>query len=424
MQFCLPHPLCCTALFSIHCQKRDQPSGHKYILLCLYQQFDCRREIHLPAGRCSNNAFALLQRIGSDVRVLFVKEKKPSLCAKSICYLMVAISSYESFAFLYICGVMAAFVWQIAINNTDVNFRDLFNEGLQYAAILFAAMAAYYGLVYLVQIATGQVGQFERWTIWNNVDIGIWEKIRRVVISIKDTFLEAVRIRYLPILVFCLFSVVGGTVSVWVAIRKKNPCILCCFAGLWIGNFLIHVCCGEFLARAAQTFCFFSAFVAWLVVEMAGSRRIVKSALIAGVGLLVFVQSADMNRWFYSDYVRYKKEEFVIHTLATKLLAECDVSKPVIFAHYPENGYLNTALYPGSQVIGKSMLYWSATAFEDPLQPFVAEIFRMHGYDFILSPTQEQYYSAYQKAEGMPSWPKEGSLQEFDDFIVVNFGKE
>lgn len=354
----------------------------------------------------------------------FVKEKKLSLFAKSVCLLMVAIASYESFVFLYICGVMAVFVWQIAINDAHTNFRGLLRDGLKYASILLAAMAVYYGMVYLVQIATGQVGQFERWTIWKDVDIGIWEKIRRVAISIKDSFVKAVRIRYLPILVFCLFSVIGGAASAWVAICKKNPWVLCCFAGLWIGNFLIHFCCGEFLARAAQTFCFFSGFVAWLMVEVLGSKGVLKSVLVAGVGLLVFVQSADMNRWFYTDYVRYKKEEFVIHTLATKLLQEYDVSKPVIFTHYPEDGYLNTELYPGSQVIGKSMLYWSATAFEDPQQPFTAEIFRMHGYDFILSPTQEQYYSAYEKSDGMPSWPKEGSIQEFDDFIVVNFGEE
>lgn len=354
----------------------------------------------------------------------FVTEGKRSLCAKSVSFLMVAIASYESFVFLYICGVMATLVWQIAMNDEYIDFRKIIRDGVKYAAILLVAMVIYYGLVYLVQIATSQNGQFERWTIWKEENIGILEKTCRVVTSIKDSLAEAVRIRYIPILVFCLFSAIGGAVTAWIAIYKKNPWMLCCFAGLEISNFLIHFFCGEFIARAGQTFCLFSGFIAWLTVEVLGNRRIVKKLLIAGVGILVFAQAADMNRWFYNDYVRYKKEEFVIHALATILLQECDVSKPVIFTHYPEEGYLNTKLYPGGQVIGKSMLYWSAIAFEDPSQPFTAEIFRMHGYDFVQSPTREQYNRAYQKADEMPSWPKEGSVQEFNDFIVVNFGEK
>lgn len=144
--------------------------------------------------------------------------------------------------------------------------------------------------------------------------------------------------------------------------------------------------------------------------------------LYAAVALLVFVQSADMNRWFYNDYVRYQKESYAVHTLANKLLATRDTEKPVVFTNSPYSGYLDTALYPGRQVNGNSLLYWCGYAFQNKEQPFIAEVFQMYGYDFVRSPTEEQFDAACLAAETMPAWPKEGCIQEFEDFIVVNFG--
>ena len=129
-----------------------------------------------------------------------------------------------------------------------------------------------------------------------------------------------------------------------------------------------------------------------------------------------------MNRWFYNDHVRYKKEAFIIDTLANKVVSQMDASKPLVFTNAPITGYLNTDLYPGGQANGNSMVYWIGYAFGEKTQPFISEVFRMHGYDFIVSPTADQYDAAHVEAETMPAWPAEGCIQEFDDFIVVNFG--
>ena len=201
-----------------------------------------------------------------------------------------------------------------------------------------------------------------------------------------------------------------------------EPWLLLCFAALWIGNFPIHYVGGSFMARAAQTFCFFTSFVALVLVSSVEIRKPLRSVVLAAVVLLVFVQSADMNRWFYNDHVRYKKEAFIIDTLANKVVSQMDASKPLVFTNAPITGYLNTDLYPGGQANGNSMVYWIGYAFGEKTQPFISEVFRMHGYDFIVSPTADQYDAAHVEAETMPAWPAEGCIQEFDDFIVVNFG--
>ena len=131
-----------------------------------------------------------------------------------------------------------------------------------------------------------------------------------------------------------------------------------------------------------------------------------------------------MNRWFYNDYVRYEKESFVVHTLATKLLDSCDLSKPVVFTNCATvgDGYLNTHLYEGGDANGNSVIYWCSNTALDFCPNLTSELFRLHGYDFIRPATFEQAARANQLAKGMPVWPQEGCIREFDDVIAVNFG--
>ena len=352
----------------------------------------------------------------------FVNEKHPLLFCKSVAVLMAAVGSYESYMFLYFCGVFSVLILDILFNDSRKNFRSILIDGLKYAAILIAALVLYYGLVQLVQLATGQAVIFTRDSFWSDPDTGFASKLLTVSKNIVSFFLESISCRYIPGLVFLLFSGISFVLAGILSFRKKNIWLLPSFLALWFGNFLIHIVVGNFMARAAQTFCFFIAFIVMLLVSSFWTRTFFKRVLTAAVVLLVFVQSADMNRWFYNDYVRYQKETFVIDTIATKLVAEYDVSKPVVFTNSPYSGYLDTTLYPGKQVIGNSLIYWTGYAFGDETQPFISEVFYMHGYDFITSPTAEQYAQALIEAESMPAWPTDGCIQEFDDFIVVNFG--
>lgn len=352
----------------------------------------------------------------------FVKEKKILLFWKATVFLMGALASYESFGFLYFCGVFAIFILEIAINGENKSFLTIMQEGIKYALILCAAMLLYYGLVYLTQFLTGQYGVYVRYNYWKESGLEILGAFLKLTEDFRNFFTESIRNRYLPILVFVMCSLVGAALSILLSVRRKNIWLLFCFAALWLGNFLIHYTAGSFMTRAAQTFCFFDGFVLLMLIASGEKCKFSKRMLAVAIVWLVFVQSADMNRWFYNDYVRYKKEVFVIDTIATELVGGYDISKPVVFSNKPEIDYLTTALYSGRQVNGNSMIYWSTDAWSDKTQPFVTEIFRMHGYDFVLSPTEEQYDQAMIEAKTMPQWPQEGCIQEFDDFIVVNFG--
>lgn len=350
----------------------------------------------------------------------FIKEKKWKCFLAAVPLLMGAIASYESYIFLFISGVFALLILEMAVNREEKTFRALLTEGLQYAGILLAAAVVYYGLVALLQVMTGQFGAFTR-TTGRPEGMGLMGFLGYATRQFVQVFEDAIRDRYLPVLVFCLCSLICLGLSGLLGWKRKSVWVSLCLLVLWMCNFGIHYAAGAFLYRAAQTFCFFCGFVLMLLVENLDGP-VLKKLCCTAVALLVFVQAADMNRWFYNDYVRYQKEAYAIHAMANEILGSCDVEKPVVFTNAPYGGYLDTGLYSGRQVNGNSLLYWCGYAFQDPTQPFVKEVFRMHGYDFIQSPSEEQFEKACLEAEGMPVWPQEGSIQEFDEFIVVNFG--
>ena len=352
----------------------------------------------------------------------FLQEKKATLFLKSTAVLMVSIASYESFLFLYVCGVFALFLLEMFHKDNYKKLKDILLDGLKYAAILFAATLAYYALVFLIQKLTGQYGILSRYNVWQYSTEGVFATFQTITGNITQYFVQSLSLRYISIIAFCLFSLAGAAVSLILSIRKKNGWLAFCFLALFLSNFFIHYVVGSFTARAAQTFCFFTGFCGLLLVETFREKALLKNAVCAAMVLLVFIQSADMTRWFYNDYARYQKEKFVIDTIANKLVSEHDPSKPLIFTNAPLFGHLNTDVYPGRQQNGNSLIYWMGYAFEDKTQPFITEVFRFHGYDFVQSPTPEQYDAACEKAEAMAIWPQRGSIQEFPDFIVVNFG--
>lgn len=197
-----------------------------------------------------------------------VKEKHHNAYWKATLLLMMAVASYESFTSLYICCVFAIFLLEGLVNQEALTLRKLLSEGLRYAGILCAALILYYGLVYLLQAATGQLSLFQRTQDAWPEGLGLMGKLRLTTERIYTFFTDAFSVRYLPILVFSLFSLAGACLCLWFALQRKNIWLLCCFLGFLAGNFITHYAAGSFTSRAAQTFCFFCGFIMLLLISL------------------------------------------------------------------------------------------------------------------------------------------------------------
>ena len=342
----------------------------------------------------------------------------------SIILEMLAVSAYESFALLYVCGVFSILILEILKDPAENSFPALLRKGLRYAAVLLAAVLLYYGIATALQILTGQYHVFSRYLIWEVTDQGLLGTLLLVLRTLFGDIAKLLREKYVPLLVFFGISLGAALLMPWLAHRRKNWWLLLCFLAMLLCNLLIYIIFGGFHPRIAQTMCFYDGFLILLAVQVFWKSPAFRKWVICAVSLLVLVQSADMNRWFYNDYVRYEKESFVVHTLATKLLDSCDLSKPVVFTNCATvgDGYLNTHLYEGGDANGNSVIYWCSNTALDFCPNLTSELFRLHGYDFIRPATFEQAARANQLAKGMPVWPQEGCIREFDDVIAVNFG--
>lgn len=333
---------------------------------------------------------------------------------KAILLLMVALSSYETFGPMYFCGVFALFILRIVVNKEPVDRKILFKDGLKFAAVLLCAYILYYSLVVSVQLFTGQFGIFHRGNAWAGQNpLTAFLKITRKLIR---TFLLR---PYLPLTLFTVFAVLGGILFLVLSVKKRSPVLFVCFCGLFAGNLFIHYVCGYVMYRAAQTFSLFIAFVALILVYVLCHSVYGKRIVIAGSVLLVLVQAAELNRWFYNDYIRYQKESYMVHSIATEMAEQCDVSKPVIFTARYSTDYLSSEYYTGGQYNGKSAILWCCRAFDDPTTFHMRELFRMYGYDFLVAPTEKLADKVLAEVEKLEEWPGDGYFWETEEYILV-----
>lgn len=349
----------------------------------------------------------------------FVYYKKKLSFLLSLGALVLGLGAYESFIFLYICGVFAIFILKCVVAEEKVTLKDAFVKGLQFLLILVLAFVLYYGAVYVLQVYKDQVGLFERASVWNAAELDVKQTLTMIYNRLLQTAKSG---KFISVTEFLIFTGVGAALSLVYAVKRKSIVLPLCFLGLFAANLGIHIVVGFVMLRGAQTLCFFAGLVALLVVYCCKAEKFtwVKYGVSAVACLLVFVQLAELNSAFYDDYARYKKEEFVVHTIATRLAAECDVSKPVVFINRG-TGYLNSSL-EDREVIGNAMMYWGVHTFGEEQSPIMLEIFAMHGYNFLVLPDAETVAKAKEHAAEMGAWPAQDCIKEFDDYIVVSMG--
>ena len=353
----------------------------------------------------------------------FTVNRNVSCFLKSVLIMALGLGRYETFVFLYFCGVFSIFLLLILVNKEQTNIKILFLKGLQYAIVLICALVLYYGIVAIVQLATGQFGVFLRSNAWTALEISAYpQNFWLLTKMIGKQFLN---FDYFPILEFVVFSGISLIIFTVLSVKKRDFLIFLCWLALFGGNFFIHYIHGSLMYRGAQTFCFFIGFVSLILAEQCLLKLKLKNMVIFFTICLVLVQAADMTRWFYNDYIRYKKDSFSVNVIANELITKHDMSKPVVFTNgwysFAHGGYLHTHYMSGGQSNGNSALYWAAGCLSGDIE-VLFEFFRLEGYDFLIMPTQEEIVLANEEAVNMPRYPYEGYIKETENMIVVNIG--
>lgn len=392
--------------------------------------------------------------------------------------LFFVVSLYESFAVVFLCGVIMLFILNFYYNPADAakgKFGKVLLKGLVAIGIL--------GLACLVEFAAGQIVlQVLDMTASENAATDIWwfseemttaEVIVRLISDVVLYFYVAAG-HYLPIKVLCAFFVICVVFMFASWIKNRNFTIGALFFALFFMQFFLTLLSGRLApGRTSQYYAFFIAFLAMLLFERLNgffrttkkikketARRVLSAALGCVAFWLVFMQAYDLNNWLALDVQRSEEEIAVARTIGDELNANYDVqNKPVLFigkyemsstitdqctitrddervqkaaAFFYNIGqyqiYTNISTFYGSDTYKfvrsnlNSYLYWATCAFEEPNM----EIMRLYdylGYDFHTVETYDQYKRYVPLNLIMPGYPEEGYITEEEGVIIVSLGK-
>lgn len=269
---------------------------------------------------------------------------------------------------------------------------------------------------------------------------------------------------YLPITVLVAALLFIIFYSLCHGIRKRDPALPLCGAAIVLLPVFMSIV--EGLAtryRSAQYVPLVGAFGALLILielRLRHPHRWLSAACGILMGILMFNQCADMNRWFYLDYLKYQNAREVMSQVAHDLEREYDISKPIVFRggymvpyeiakdayisfSSPEYRWIRTLTdwfdphlkekfhaadgrgYVFAETPIVSILQWGVSAFDGTSGQLI-EFWRMHGYGSFrceTDPGKIEDAERIRMEENMEAYPRNGYIRECEEYIIVNLAR-
>ncbi len=393
------------------------------------------------------------------------KKKLKKLLASAF-FLTLALGFYEAFMIVFLMAVVMVFLAVHATGQKEytgkaryflVNTLCVCVCAMVFRTAAIEGVIAFYGLqdqkLVLAtrdagDILSGVMGWFDGSRQWADFTF-----------VLKDFFVKYYcnAIVYKPITI--LVTAVGILViwGVIKTVRKKDGWILAAVAGILLLPLILPILEGTATYyRSSEYVPLLTAFVVLLLIREAGMVRV---RAVQGIGFvlllgLLYHQGYEMNKWLYVDAMKYEHDKLVMGSVALDIMEKCDEDKPVcvvgsfqtpqslieevycptwsrrydvikliveaiepqIFAKYDTPYGYATAESPQL-----SFINWGAVAYYGFDRELV-KFWKMHGFTFVEDGNLEHYREAESLMQNAPVWPKEGSIVEMEDYIIVNFG--
>lgn len=401
--------------------------------------------------------------------------------------LIIPASWYESVLFVYYSAVFALLVLKLFTHSEpgEFKFKDFITFGLYFAVPLVAAVLSEYLFQTVVLKVWDTDIQSEA---LNNIHIGNIFSFQGLITLAGTCYKRWIvpMFYYFPITVFGCAVLVSSVLFLVLACKRKNIKYLLAFAGLFSGTVINSLLLMQGAPyRISQAVSFFVAFTVFIImVLLPNNKGIYQKALRSTVSAVLIVvcvnQITEINYWFNLENIKYENERQAIEQIAYILDSQFDNEKPVVFVgEYTFEGDLKektelqkddfgykviastkdilykicdklegktlsqdgahenkiavairkflerdegNTTYIIPQALCKSYITWGVDAFNE-VNTELLKFFSYIGHDYIQG-TEEMYEEALLKAESQPAWPKQGSISDEGEYIVVNFGVE
>lgn len=336
---------------------------------------------------------------------------KKSIYVVSALILTVAMSMYEACAQIMLVSICITAILMI-YTNKDKKIMDIFKYLFSVLGILVVGVVLdeiIIKLIYLAGVRASDVADKE--INWGKY--GVLESIKLLLNNIVNSMRNT---KYFSVLVFNITSGIGLAISILQSDKKKNWIILVIFIAMFLSNFAISMLqLDSVLYRTCTSWGLFVAVIVLMVYKYLSEYKITKILACVVISILVLQQSKTLNQLFYNDYKRYQKDLSIANELIYDLEKDYDISKPLVIMGTPYKGMGGY----GAQSNSLSVLWWGKKAFNDNGREFI-KFLNSLGYDFNV-PTDEEYEKGKAESKNMSNYPKDGSIKELDDCIVINF---
>lgn len=336
---------------------------------------------------------------------------KKIIYALVVMILAVAFSMYEACGQIMLVSICITALLML-YTNKDKKIKEIFKYAFCALGLLIVGVILDEIIVKLIYMAGIKASnEADKEISWGKY--GIVESFQLILINIVNAMKNT---KYFPVLIFDTFSGIGLAISILQSDKKKNWMILIIFIAMFLSNFAISMLqLDSVLYRTCTSWGLLVAIIIMVAYKFLSEYKITKILAIIMIGMLVLQQTKTLNQLFYNDYMRYQKDLHIAYELIYDLEKDYDTSKPLVIMGTPYKGMGNY----GAQSNSLSVLWWGKKAFNDNGREFI-KFLNSLGYDFKV-PTDEEYEKGKIEAEKMGNYPKDGSIKELEDCIVINF---
>ncbi len=423
--------------------------------------------IFLAYGMCALAVLIGMQLFRTDCSYRRTQKLK-YLLLSALC-LTVALGCYESFMIVFLMGCLMVYLsvritgekkycektipWMLYIVLTAVC-------ALLFRTLIVNAMIAGFGLQEETKVLNSRgLHEFLGWFDGTR-------SFSDFIYVMKDFFVKfyingAV---YVPITILVLAIGILLLFAIGLAVKKKDGLIAAAAAGIVLLPWLMPVLEGSATYyRSCQYIPLLTAFAVLLAgryVALATSgaaarrRKLIRYTAAFLAGVLLYAQAYEMNRWLYLDALKYEDTQKTLDAIAYAIQQCENPGKPVCIVGTYEvpqslaewaicpswskkyaivevlvknldediwDKYCTDTGYVFAETPELSFLRWGATAFYG-FDRQIIKFWEMHGYTFTEDNNLAHYVEAREEMKDGPVFPKEGSVVEKEDYIIVNLG--
>ena len=452
-------------IFCILFQRLSQGHLHPFACItfsCVFLSYPLIAEVYVYY---LHNGLSLAYMLSAlALYVVFARTGFKRLAAAGI-MLAVAFSCYESLAMVYILGIFCCILLKyikfgkIKTNETRagcLTFGQLIREILISCVPILIALVVRSLVSGAIMAILGEQGTIEHSLLSSLREIfggDFLGKIRDMATVFGRYYVVNALASFPIALYWCCVLVLLVFMAVQI-VKNRNGMLALATLGVLISPWLLSLV--EMTAepyRTMQTLAVFCGFVLMLLVNAmfsAANRKVFRLAAIALLLIIVYNQIFLLNKWFYVDYLKYEEDVDRASKIAYDIEKYATLDKPVVFVgEVQESGVVRTYAYLESDsaaferiswayrllgmdepeeysteqnLVWYSIFDWGVDAFDEPGTELI-HFFRYHGYPLKQADSLMQEQAA-EIAEEMSVWPKEGSILETEEYVIVKLGDE